>query len=415
MAVRLILLDNGGVQDPWNLRAYLKNGGFTAFVKARDTMQPKAIIDEIKRSGLTGRGGAGFPCGIKWELARKARSKKKYLICNADEGEVGTFKDRYLLTHSPFRLIEGMCIAGLAIGARQGYIYLRAEYHNLFEKLYRAIDQVKEEGFLDHLDIKVYEGAGAYICGEESALMNSIEGERGESRYKPPYPPTQGLWNRPTVINNVETLMNIPYIIANGATWFSETGTSRSKGTKVFCVSGDVKKPGIYELVMGSSLKELVIDLAGAENIKAVQVGGSAGAIIPGHLIDTPLSHESVLGSGAITVFSSSRDIINIIYNNMRFLNEESCGKCTPCREGTKVMLEILARLIHGEGIEGDMDALEDIANTMAQASMCGLGQAAAVPVQDSLKYFRDEYSKRIDQSMFMRSYLSGSLAGQRR
>lgn len=406
MAEKRIVLGNCGVIDPQNIETYLAKGGFKAFVKARDKMKPQGIIEEIKKSGLTGRGGAGFPCGLKWELARNTKAKTKYLICNADEGEVGQFKDKYLLSKDPFTLIEGMLIAGLAIGAQQAYIYLRAEYHSIFDLLAKAVKQAKEKGFLKHTDIRVFEGAGAYICGEESALMNSIEGQRGESRYKPPYPPTSGLWDMPTIINNVETLMNVPHIINNGAAWFSAMGTKRSKGSKVFCVSGDVARPGIYELEMGSPLKELVVDLAGAKDIKAVQVGGSAGAILPVRMIDTPLSHETCLGSGAVVVLNTDRDIVDIVYNNMHFLNEESCGKCTPCREGSEVMLEILGRLIRGDGESGDISKLEDLARAMALASLCGLGQAAAVPVLDSLKYFRDEYTDRIDQSLFLRSYL---------
>ena len=410
MAEKRIVLGNCGVIDPQNIETYLARGGFKGFVKARDKMKPKAIVDEVKKSGLTGRGGAGFSCGLKWELARNTKAKRKYLICNADEGEVGTFKDKYILSHDPFGLIEGMCIAGLAIGAQQAFIYLRAEYHFLYDLLCRAVAQAREKGFLKHMDIQVFEGAGAYVCGEESALMNSIEGQRGESRYKPPYPPTRGLWNMPTIINNVETLMNIPHIIANDAAWFSAMGTGRSKGTKVFSVSGDVSKPGVYELEMGSCLRELVVDLAGAYDIKAVQVGGSTGSIIPGHMIDIPLSHETCLGSGAVVVFNSKRDIIDVVHNNMHFLNEESCGKCTPCREGTEVMMEILDRLRRIEGVEGDVNALEDLAQTMALTSLCGLGQAAAVPVLDSLKYFREEYVDRIEQSTYLRSYLSGEL-----
>jgi NADH:ubiquinone oxidoreductase subunit F (NADH-binding) len=249
------------------------------------------------------------------------------------------------------------------------------------------------------------------VCGEESALMNSIEGQRGESRYKPPYPPQRGLWDMPTIINNVETLMNIPRIINNGSAWFSAMGTKRSKGTKVFSVSGDVARPGIYEMEMGSTLKELVVGLAGAAEIKAVQIGGATGNIIPGYMIDTPLSHEAFLGSGAVMVFNSTRDIIDIVYNDIHFLNEESCGKCTPCREGTEVMLEIYGRLLGGDGRESDIITLEELARTMAAASLCGLGQAAAVPVLDSLKYFYNEYIDRIDQSQFLRSYLGGELA----
>jgi NADH:ubiquinone oxidoreductase subunit F (NADH-binding) len=260
------------------------------------------------------------------------------------------------------------------------------------------------------MDIQVFEGAGSYICGEESALMNSIEGRRGEARYKPPYPPVYGLWGMPTIINNVETLMNVPHIIARGAAWFSTMGTGRSKGTKVFSVSGDVKNPGVYELEMGSSLKELV-DLAGGDDVKGVQIGGSTGNIVPASLLDTPLSHETYLGCGAVVVFNSARDIIDIVHNNICFLSEESCGKCTPCREGTEVMLEIFGRLRRLEGEQGDINALEGVAKTMAVASLCGLGQAAAVPVMDSLKYFRDEYINRIEQSLFLRSYLGGEMS----
>jgi NADH:ubiquinone oxidoreductase subunit F (NADH-binding) len=407
VAEKRIVLGNCSVIDPKDIGSYLARGGFKALEKARG-MKPKAIVEEIKKSGLTGRGGAGFKAGLKWELALNAKGKTKYLICNADEGEVGTFKDKYILSGDPFGLIEGMAIAGLAIGAKQAFIYLRAEYHFLLDLLRQAIAQSKSKGFLVHMDIEVFEGAGAYICGEESALMNSIEGERGESRYKPPYPPQRGLWDLPTIINNVETLMNVPHIIHNGAAWFSAMGTAKSKGTKVFSVSGDVKRPGVYELEMGSSLKELVIDLAGADDIKAVQVGGSTGNLLPAGMMDLPLAHESYLGSGAIVVLNSSRDIIGAVYNDLRFLNGESCGQCTPCRDGTEVMMEILGRLTRGEGMEGDIEALEDLAQTMAVTALCGLGQAAAVPVLDSLKHFRGEYTDRIEQSTFLRSYLGG-------
>jgi len=400
-----IVLKNCGVVDPGDIASYMERGGFEALVKARDAMKPHQIVDEIKSSGLTGRGGAGFSCGLKWELARKTKSKKKYLICNADEGEVGTFKDRYILTNDPFGLIEGMCIAGHAVGADHGYIYLRAEYNHLHDSLRHGIEQARGKGFLKHMDIEVFEGAGAYICGEESALMDSIEGRRGESRYKPPFPPARGLWGHPTIINNVETLMNVPPIIKNGASWFSAMGTQRSKGTKVFSVSGDVNKPGVYELVMGSSLRELVVDLADARDIKAVQVGGAAGRIIPGHMLDTALSHETVLGSGAAVVFNASRDIIDMVHNNVRFLHEESCGKCTPCRDGLEAMVEIYGRLVGGEGAEQDLRILEDLCKTMTLASLCGLGQAAPTPVLDSLEYFRNEYERLIRQAAHLRSY----------
>ncbi len=411
MPEKLIVLSNCGKIDPQNIETYLARDGFKAFEQARDKMKPKDIVSEIKKSGLTGRGGAGFNCGLKWEIALNTRAENKYLICNADEGEVGAFKDRYILQHDPFGLIEGMCIAGLAIGAKQAYIYLRTEYHFLYNHLCRAIAQVREKGYLGHMDIHVFKGAGSYICGEESALMNSIEGRRGEPRYKPPYPPSHGLWGMPTIINNVETLMNVPHIIANGAAWFSKMGTARSKGTKVFSVSGDVKRPGVYELEMGSSLRELVMDLAGVDDVKVVQIGGSTGNILPASLLNTPLSHETYLGCGAVVVFNSARDIIDIIHTNIRFLSEECCGKCTPGRDGIEVMLEIYGRLCGLEGKQGDIEALEDVAKTMAVASLCGLGQAAAVSVLDSLKYFSDEYTNRIDQSLFLRSYLGGEMS----
>ncbi len=409
MGEKRIVLGNCGKIDPQDIESYLRAGGFGAYQKARK-MKPRAFVEEVKKSGLTGRGGAGFPCGLKWELAMNARGRQKYLICNADEGEVGAFKDKYILSHDPFGLVEGMLIAGMAVGAGTAYIYLRGEYHPLNDLLASAIGQARSKGYLKDMDIQVFEGAGAYVCGEESALMNSIEGQRGESRYKPPYPPQRGLWDHPTIINNVETLMNIPHIISNGSAWFSAMGTKRSKGTKVFSVSGDVARPGIYELEMGSSLKELIVDLAGSRDIKAVQIGGATGNIIPGRMIDTPLSHETFLGSGAVMVFNPTRDIIDIVHNDMRFLNEESCGKCTPCREGTEVMLEIYGRLREGDGRERDVSTLEELARTMAAASLCGLGQAAAVPVLDSLKYFYNEYIDRVHQSEFLRSYIGGEL-----
>lgn len=408
MPEQRIVLKNCGVVDPSDISTYLSHGGFRAFVKARDTMKPIEIVEEIKRSGLTGRGGAGFGCGLKWELARKTSSREKYLICNADEGEVGAFKDRYILMNDPFGLIEGLCIAGLATGAGRGYIYLRAEYHRLHEPLVQAIEQVRRHGFLDHLDLQVFEGAGAYICGEETALMDSLEGKRGEPRYKPPFPPVSGLWGRPTVINNVETIMNVPHIIENGAMWFRSMGTERSKGTKVFSVSGDVRRPGVYELPMGSSLRELVEDLAGGADVKAVQVGGAAGTIIPGWSMDTPLCHEAVLGSGAVVVFDSTRDIIDIVYKDMLFLHEESCGKCTPCRDGMEAVMEIYQRLREGLGTFEDIRTLKDLARVMSLASLCGLGQAAPVPVLDSIRLFRDEYDAIIRQSAYARGRAAG-------
>lgn len=390
-----VVLKNCGVIDPGRISTYLERDGGKALQKARQ-MSPEEVINEIKASGLRGRGGAGFPTGIKWEGARKAPGDEKYVICNADEGEVGTFKDRYVLERDPFTLIEAIAIAGYAIGAKKGYIYLRAEYHHLLDLLQGADDQARKSGFLNDFDIEIREGAGAYICGEESALMDSIEGKRGESRYRPPFPTTSGLWGKPTIINNVETLMNIPQIVLNGAGWFSQMGTERSKGTKVFSVSGDVAKPGVYELVLGTPLRELAEELASARDIKMVQIGGATGRIVPYEKIDTPLAFEAVLGAGAVTVFNKSRDVIDVVRRTMEFLTEESCGKCTPCRQGTEVMLEILERFHKGEALKKEIQDLEDLSSVMMLSSLCGLGQAAPNPIVDSLQYFRDAYESRV-------------------
>jgi NADH-quinone oxidoreductase subunit F len=399
-----ILLKYCGEIDPRDLEAYEGKEGFKALRKARERMTPVDVIEEVKASGLLGRGGAGFPCGVKWELASKSQGGERYLICNADEGEIGTFKDRYIIQSNPFSLIEGMAIAAYAIGTSKAYIYLREEYHYLLGILQNAVDRSKEKGYLHGLEIEIREGAGSYICGEESALINSIEGKRGEARFRPPFPPTSGLFEKPTIINNVETLVNVPHILLRGAKWYNKMGTEKSKGTKIFSVSGDVSRPGVYEMEMGCELKELVVDLAGADRIKMVQVGGSTGGIVPSSMLTTPLSYETVLGSGAVVVFDESRDVIDFLYRTMEFLNEESCGKCTPCREGTEVMVEIFGRMLRGEGVQEDIQALKDLSNAMMLSSLCGLGQTAAVPVLDTLKYFRNEYEMRISQSVFLRS-----------
>ncbi|MCP4681310.1 MAG: NADH-quinone oxidoreductase subunit F [Desulfobacterales bacterium] len=398
-----IVTKNCGKIDPGNINSYMDQGGFRAYEKSVNQMSPEKIIEEIKASELKGRGGAGFSCGMKWAFAGNAKSDQKYLICNADEGEMGTFKDRYLLSNDPFALIEGMAIAGHAIGAKEAYIYLRAEYHFLHDLLLNALKQAGEKGFLKHLDIKIVEGAGAYICGEESALMNSIEGKRGEARFKPPFPPEKGLWEHPTIINNVETLMNIPWIMENTAEKFKKLGTENSRGTKLFSVSGDVAKPGVYELEMGSRLEELIVTCAGAENIKAVQLGGASGKILPKDQLATPLSFETVMGSGGAMVYNQGRDMVDLVHRAVIFLSEESCGKCTPCREGTEVMQEIFGRLEKGEGAPEDIENLESLSEAMMQASLCGLGQAAPVPVLDSLNHFRSEYEDRIEKSQLLR------------
>jgi NADH:ubiquinone oxidoreductase subunit F (NADH-binding) len=391
-----VVLKNCGVIDPKDISTFLERDGFKALGKARQEMTPEEVINEVKLSGLRGRGGAGFPCGLKWEGARSSPGDEKYVICNADEGEVGTFKDRYILENDPFTLVEGLALAGYAVGAGQGYIYLRAEYHYLLDLLRSAVNQARENGFLDGFNIDIREGAGAYVCGEESALMESIEGRRGESRYRPPFPTVAGLWQKPTTINNVETLMNIPQIVLNGGSWYSQMGTERSKGTKVFAVSGDVSSSGVYELVLGSPLRELVEELASARDVKLMQIGGATGRILPYDAIDTPLAFENILGAGAVTVFNKSRDVIDIVYRTMEFLAEESCGKCTPCRQGTEVMVEILERFNHGEGAQKDIKVLEELSETMMLTSLCGLGQAAPFAVLDTLKYFPDDYEKRI-------------------
>ncbi|MGD0486359.1 MAG: NADH-ubiquinone oxidoreductase-F iron-sulfur binding region domain-containing protein [Syntrophorhabdales bacterium] len=396
-----IVLRHCKATDPTDIAFFVKRGGFQALTKARE-MGPEKIIAEIKASNLRGRGGAGFPCGAKWELADKSPGNEKYVICNADEGEVGTFKDRYIIRHDPFTLLEGIGIAAFAIGAKRAYIYLRAEYRSLLGDLKDAIDQAAAKGFVD-LPVEIREGAGAYVCGEESALMNSMEGRRGEARFRPPFPPTRGLFGKPTIINNVETFMNIAPIIAKGAAWFSRLGTPKSTGTKVFSVSGDVERPGVYEVVMGSSLSD-VLTLAGAKQVKMVQIGGATGGIVPSSMVETPLSYETVLGSGAITVLDTTRDVIDFVYRTMEFLNEESCGLCTPCREGTEVMMEIFTRLVHGEGVAEDISTLERLSRLMMQSSLCGLGQAAPIPVLDTLKYFRNDYENRIRQSVFLRT-----------
>ncbi len=393
---RRVVLRNCGVIDPDNTQTYLERDGFKALQKARDTMTPETVIEEIKSSGLKGRGGAGFPCGLKWELARKSLGDEKYVIANADEGEVGTFKDRHILEGDPFSLVEGLTIAGYAVGARQGFIYLRAEYHYLLDRLNNAIEQAREGGLLGNFAINIREGAGAYVCGEESALMDSIEGRRGEVRYRPPYPTNAGLWGKPTTINNVETLMNVPPIILNGADWFGQMGTDKSKGTKVLSVSGDVARPGVYELELGSPLRELVEGLAGAEDVKMLQIGGATGRIVPADQLDTPLSFETILGAGAVTVFNNSRDAVDISLRTMEFLAEENCGKCVPCRQGTEALVAILSRLQRGEGTERDIELLGVLSSAMQLTSLCGLGQAAPLPVEDSLNYFKEDFQRKL-------------------
>lgn len=403
MPAKKVLLSRCGQIDPDDIKSHLAVGGFEALDKARAQMTPAEVILEVKASGLRGRGGAGFPCGAKWEAAACQGGAGPFLICNADEGEVGTFKDRYILEHDPFTFLEGLAIAAYALGAARSFIYLRHEYRWLLPRLENALDQARAQGFLDGLTVEVVLGAGAYVCGEESALMDSIEGRRGEPRYKPPYPTVKGLWQRPTVINNVETLMNLPFIIARGHEWYAKLGTGRSTGTKLFCLSGDVPKPGVYELVLGSTLGELVQGLGGALDVKLVQVGGAVGRILPAERLDTPLSYEGALGSGAVMVLDSTRSVISLLQSQFEFLAHESCGKCAPCRVGTECMLEILTRINEMDGAPEDLEALRRLAQAMASSSLCGLGQGAPVPINDALEFFGPELQERINQSLALR------------
>lgn len=395
MPQKQVVLKNCNIIDPTNINTFIEKDGFKALKKAL-SMSQEDLIDLIKSSGLRGRGGAGFPTGLKFDLTRKSPGEEKFIICNADEGEVGTFKDRYILEHDPFSLIEGIAIAGYAIGATKGYIYLRSEYFSrVFNTLQNAIDQAVSKKFLT-FDVEIQVGAGAYVCGEETALIESIEGKRGDVRYRPPFPPSEGLWGKPSAVDNVETLMNLPSIVLNSADWFSSIGTEKSKGTKVFSVCGDVKNPGVYELEMGSSLVELVEELAQAEELLMVQIGGASGRVVPYEMIDMALSFETVLGAGGVIVFNRSRDVVELAKKTMEFFEEESCGKCTPCREGTKRMVEILQRLDRNEGRKNDLLFIDDLSETMMLASLCGLGQAAPNFLMDTLKYYRGEYESRI-------------------
>jgi len=397
---KLLVLKNCGSIDPQDVESYLARGGFEALRRVQSGMTPARVIEEVKRSGLRGRGGGGFPTGLKWEQTAQSPGEMKYVICNASEGEVGAFKDRHILERDPFTLIEGMMIAGYAVGASKAYIYLRSEYAHLMALLMNAIAQVKEKGLLGTaeppLEIGLRLAIGGYVCGEETAMMESLEGRRGEPRARPPFPPSQGLLGFPTLINNVETLMDIPWIVANGADRFCEMGTLESKGTKVFSVSGDVERPGVYELEMGSTLRELVEEIALAGDVKMVQVGGASGRIVPAGNMDVSLSYETVLGPGPVIVFDKSRDVVDIMHRTMEFFVEESCGKCAPCREGTQAIAETLARIAGGKGVRKDLKALEELSRAMMLTSSCGLGQAAPFPIVDSLRYFSEEYEAHI-------------------
>ena len=405
-----IALKNCGVIDPENIDEYIAFDGYKAIEKVLTGMTPEEVIDVISKSGLRGRGGAGFPTGKKWSFAKAEVNEQKYIVCNADEGDPGAFMDRSILEGDPHCVLEAMTIAGFAIGANQGYIYVRAEYPIAVQRLKIAIKQAREYGLLGDnvlgtgfkFDVDIRLGAGAFVCGEETALLESIEGKRGQPRVKPPYPASKGLFGKPTVINNVETLANISKIILNGADWFSSIGTENSKGTKVFALGGNVNNVGLVEVPMGTTLREIVFDIGGGipkgRQFKAAQTGGPSGGCIPAEHLDTPIDYESLasigsmMGSGGLIVMDDTKCMVSLAKFYLEFTVKESCGKCTPCRIGTKRMLEILEKLCAGEGEEYDIYRLEKLAINIKKASVCGLGQSAPNPVISTLKYFREEF-----------------------
>ena len=412
-----IALHNCGKINPENIDEYIAAGGYQALGKVLFEMDPDSVIAEVLDSGLKGRGGAGFPTGLKWKFACSNRGQvQKYVCCNADEGDPGAFMDRSVLEGDPHAVLEAMAIAGYAIGATQGYIYVRAEYPLAVSRLQIAIDQAHEYGLLGNniygtdfcFDIGLRLGAGAFVCGEETALMNSIEGKRGEPRPRPPFPAVKGLFQKPTILNNVETYANVAQIINNGAEWFKSMGTENCKGTKVFALGGKVNKTGLVEVPMGTTVREIVYDIGGGipggKKFKAAQTGGPSGGCIPAQHLDTPIDYDSLkaigsmMGSGGLIVMDEDNCMVDIAKFFLEFTVDESCGKCTPCRVGTRRMLEILTRITEGKGQDGDIEKLEELANTIRATSLCGLGQTAPNPVLSTLRYFRDEYEAHIYQ-----------------
>ncbi len=413
-----VLLKQCGQIDPEDINAYLEIGGYEGAKKAL-SLDPFEVIEEIKSSGLRGRGGAGFLTGLKWEFCYRAKSDQKYIICNADEGDPGAFMDRSIIEGNPHSVIEGMIIGGYAIGATQGYVYIRAEYPLAIKRLKIALEQARAKGFLGKnilrsgfdFDIRIKEGAGAFVCGEETALIASIEGERGQPRAKPPFPVVKGLWGKPTVINNVETLANVPLIITKGASWFASIGTKKSRGTKVFALTGKIKNTGLIEVPMGITLREIIYDIGGGmekpnRKLKAVQTGGPSGGCIPASLIDMPVDYESLIrvgsmmGSGGMVVMDDSTCMVEMAKFFLSFTQKESCGKCVPCRIGTKRMLEILTRITEGKGRESDIDLLIELGTDIKLSSLCGLGQSAPNPVLSTINYFREEYESHIKEGI---------------
>lgn len=409
-----VVLANCGYINPEDIKEYIAVGGYSALEKALSSMQPEQVIDEVKKSGLRGRGGGGFPTGMKWGFTRGAKGDVKYIVCNADEGDPGAFMDRSVLEGDPHRVIEGMIIAAYAIGAGEGYIYVRAEYPLAIKRLRVAIGQAEEMGLLGdnilgtgfNFRLHIKEGAGAFVCGEETALLQSIEGKRGMPRPRPPFPANSGLWGKPTNINNVETYANIPQIITRGADWYASIGTERSKGTKVFALTGKINHTGLAEVPMGISMREIIYDIGGGiiggKKFKAVQIGGPSGGCIPESILDLPVDYDSLteagamMGSGGLVVMDETTCMVDLARFFLTFTQNESCGKCTPCREGTKRMLEILTRITEGKGEEGDIELLESLAKNIKASALCGLGQTAPNPVLSTLRYFRDEYEAHI-------------------
>lgn len=411
-----VALRNCGVINPENIDEYIAVDGYKALSKVLTEMTPEEVIQTIKDSGLRGRGGGGFSTGMKWDFTYKARGDQKFVCCNADEGDPGAFMDRSVLEGDPHTVIEAMAIAGYAVGADQGYIYIRAEYPIAVDRLKIAINQAREYGLLGknifgtgfNFDLDIRLGAGAFVCGEETALMTSIEGKRGEPRPRPPFPAVKGLWGKPTLLNNVETYANITQIILNGADWFASMGTEKSKGTKVFALGGKINNTGLVEIPMGTTLREIVEDIGGGvpngKKFKAAQTGGPSGGCIPAELIDTPIDYDSLMaigsmmGSGGLIVMDEDNCMVDIAKFFLEFTVDESCGKCAPCRIGTKRLLEILTKITQGKGTMEDIDKMEELCYSIKASALCGLGQTAPNPVLSTLKYFRHEYEAHVKE-----------------
>ncbi|HZJ53464.1 MAG TPA: NuoF family protein [Myxococcaceae bacterium] len=408
-----IVLENAGRVDPERIDSYVAAGGYAALARALTQMKPVDVVAEVTRSGLRGRGGAGYPTGVKWQLVAKQQSDVKYVVCNADEGDPGAFMDRSVLEGDPHRVLEGMAIAAYGVGARHGYIYVRGEYGLAITRLQTAIRQAEKEGLLGSrildttfdFSVQIRIGAGAFVCGEETALIASIEGKRGEPRPRPPYPPEKGLWGKPTLINNVETFANIPPIIVRGAEWFAGIGTERSKGTKVFAVAGKTELTGLIEVPMGTPVRRIVEmagGIAAGGKVKAIQTGGPSGGCVPEALLDVPVDYESLvalgsmMGSGGLIVMDEGTSMVDVARYFMEFCRDESCGKCVPCRAGTVQMHLLLQKFCGGEATEADLALLQALADLLRSTSLCGLGQSAPNPVMTALRYFPEEFAARM-------------------